>query len=105
MITSWAPGHRSSELSPRHLSTTIEQRRRRVSRNVKDSHRHRQYFEARVRVLESVQVRCQALAVADKVLTAGVERTTQAAQQVLVGARTTGGGPGDSEVVQGCTAW
>jgi hypothetical protein len=46
-------------------------------------------------------VRCQALAAADQVLTAGVERTTQAAQQVLVGAESTGGGPGDSEVVQG----
>jgi hypothetical protein len=70
---------------------------------VKDSHRHRQWlnskhFEARVRVQESVRRR-RALAAAVQVLAAAVEHTLQAAQQVLVGAGTTGGGPG--EVVQG----
>jgi hypothetical protein len=50
-----------------------------------------------------LQVRCRALAAVEQVLTAGVEHSTQAAQhwQVRVGAETTGGGPGDSEVVQG----
>jgi hypothetical protein len=45
MIASWAPDHRSSELSHWHLSTTTlaePRRRRRVSRNLKDSHQHRQ---------------------------------------------------------------